>query len=220
MSLKLEVETAQLRGVSEQIVSDILRGATDTVHVATKVLERELEALFKATIKGNAWRVWKSAVYPRAGQPSYTPAGEVFANGNRRSKGMVSYWTQPGVNRPEGGQWLAIPLPAAGPNTRGRELTPGEWERRNGMRLQFVYTGRRFAMLVAVSTAAKSGRGVRKLTARRAAQGRDEETVPIFLLIPQQRHANRISLDAPVRRAHDYIARGIGREVTRIRGEV
>lgn len=219
MSLKLEVDKAALKGASREMVSDMLRAATDTVHVATRLLEKELEALFKGAVKGNAWRVWKSAVYPRSGQPSYNPVGEVFANGKRRSRGMVAYWTQPGVNRAEGGQWLAVPLPAAGANTRGRELTPGEWERRHGVRLQFVYTGRRYAFLVAEVTKAASGKGVRKLTSRRAAQGREASTVPIFLLIPQQKHANRVSVAAPLRRAHDYIARGIGPRLTALRGD-
>ena len=36
------------------------------------------------------------------------------------------------------GFWLAFPLPAAGKSTRGGRITPGEWERRRGLRLRFV----------------------------------------------------------------------------------
>ncbi len=41
--------------------------------------------------------------------------------------------------RSKDGFWLAIPLPAAGKSTRGGRITPGEWERRRGLRLRFVY---------------------------------------------------------------------------------
>ncbi len=41
--------------------------------------------------------------------------------------------------RSKNGFWLAIPLPAAGKSTRGGRITPGEWERRRGLRLRFVY---------------------------------------------------------------------------------
>jgi len=49
--------------------------------------------------------------------------------------------------RSKNGFWLAIPLPAAGKSTRGGRITPGEWERRRGMRLRFVYrrTGPRWS---------------------------------------------------------------------------
>ncbi len=30
--------------------------------------------------------------------------------------------------------WLAIPTPAAGKSLRGGRITPGEWERRRGLR--------------------------------------------------------------------------------------
>lgn len=41
--------------------------------------------------------------------------------------------------RSKSGIWLAIPRPAAGKSLRDDRLTPGEWERRRGLRLRFVY---------------------------------------------------------------------------------
>ena len=38
--------------------------------------------------------------------------------------------------RSKEGFWLAIPLPAAGKSLRGGRITPGEWERRRGLRLR------------------------------------------------------------------------------------
>ena len=41
--------------------------------------------------------------------------------------------------RSKDGCRLAIPLPAAGKSLRGGRITPGEWERRRGLRLRFIY---------------------------------------------------------------------------------
>ena len=69
----------------------------------------------------------------------------------------------------ENGFWLAIPLPAAGKSLRGGRITPGEWERRRGLRLRFVYRRMGPSLLVgerwlntkgqAVVLRSKTGRG-------------------------------------------------------------
>lgn len=41
--------------------------------------------------------------------------------------------------RTKDGFWLAIPRPAAGKSSRGGRISPGERERRHGLRLRFVY---------------------------------------------------------------------------------
>ena len=51
--------------------------------------------------------------------------------------------------RSKTGFWLAIPTPAAGRGLRGGKITPGEWERRRGLRLRFVYRRRGPSLLVA-----------------------------------------------------------------------
>ena len=66
--------------------------------------------------------------------------------------------------------WLAIPTPAAGKSARGGRITPGEWERRTGLRLRFIYRRRGPSLLVtegrlnskgrAVASRAKTGRGL------------------------------------------------------------
>lgn len=49
--------------------------------------------------------------------------------------------------RSKNGFWLAIATEAAGRGLRGGRITPGEWERRRGLRLRFVYPGREAAVL-------------------------------------------------------------------------
>ncbi|WP_297540231.1 DUF6441 family protein [Roseovarius sp.] len=98
--------------------------------------------------------------------------------------------------RSKAGFWLAIPLPAAGKGRGGARLTPGEWEKRRGMRLRFVYRRRGPSMLVADGRLNSRGLGV----ASRSKTGRGRATVPIFLLVPQVRLRKRLDLARDVER--------------------
>jgi hypothetical protein len=218
---ELQIDPAQVARVRDGIVSDVLGAATDALRVTTRQLERELEDITRRAVKGNSWRAWASSVYPRSGA-ARAPVGEVFVKGGRRSRGMMSFWTTPGVNRSKDGYWLAVPLPAAGARGRSRDLTPGEWERRTGVRLQYVHrNGDGYAMLVAEGVLAGNGSGVlrrpsdlrRKLDVSRTGQARARKTVPIFLLIPFQRHANRVSVEPAITRARAGLARAIDRNL-------
>jgi hypothetical protein len=56
--------------------------------------------------------------------------------------------------RPKNGFWLAIPTPAAGKFPRGdrrgsASTNPGEWERRSGLHLRFIYRQSGPSLLVA-----------------------------------------------------------------------
>ena len=84
--------------------------------------------------------------------------------------------------RSKNGFWLAIPLPAAGKSTRGGRITPGEWERRRGLRLQNPFFDR---------ISSKTGRG--------------KVTAPIFLLVPQVKLPKRLDLARDADRALDSV---------------
>ena len=99
------------------------------------------------------------------------------------------------------GFWLAIPTPAAGKSTRGGRITPGEWERRTGLRLRFVYRRRGPSLLVAEGRLNSRGLGV----ASRSKTGRGRTTVPIFLLVPQVKLPKRLNLDRDAERALDSV---------------
>ncbi len=83
--------------------------------------------------------------------------------------------------RSKEGFWLAIPLPAAGKSKRGGRITPGEWERRRGLRLRFVYRRTGSSLLVAEGRLNTKGQAV----VSRSKTGRGKVTAPIFLLVPQ-----------------------------------
>ncbi|MFN2310089.1 MAG: DUF6441 family protein, partial [Gammaproteobacteria bacterium] len=91
--------------------------------------------------------------------------------------------------RSKTGFWLAIPTPAAGRGLRGGRITPGEWERRRGVRLRFVYRRRGPSLLVA-DRARINTRG--QAVASRAKTGRNQVTAPIFLLVPQVKLPKRL----------------------------
>jgi hypothetical protein len=97
--------------------------------------------------------------------------------------------------------WLAIPTAAAGKSTRGGRMTPGEWERRRGLRLQFVYRKRGPSLLVAEGRLNSRGVGV----ASRSKTGRGVATVPIFLLVRQVKLSKRLDLARDAARAVDRV---------------
>ncbi|PRY23526.1 hypothetical protein CLV78_10415 [Aliiruegeria haliotis] len=103
--------------------------------------------------------------------------------------------------RSKDGFWLAIPLEAAGKGFRGGRITPGEWERRRGLRLRFVYRRRGPSLLVADGRLNTRRLGV----ASRSKTGRGRATVPVFLLVPQVRLPKRLDLDRDAERAIDSV---------------
>ena len=103
--------------------------------------------------------------------------------------------------RSKDGFWLAIPTPAAGKSTKGGRITPGEWERRTGLRLRFVYRRRGPSLLVAEGRLNTKGRAV----ASRSKTGRGLTTVPIFLLVPQVKLRKRLDLARDAERAVDGV---------------
>lgn len=98
--------------------------------------------------------------------------------------------------------WLAIPTEAAGRGVRGGRITPGEWERRRGLRLRFVYRRRGPSLLVA-DRARINTRG--QAVSSRSKTGRNQVTAPIFLLVPQVRLPKRLVLVRDAERAQAIV---------------
>jgi hypothetical protein len=199
--VSLTFDATKLERDSAQVVRRYLVAGRDAVADATKGLERALEGATRGAVPGQLWRAWKSDVYPRRG-PARDPVGTVFVNGGTRSRGAITFWTQPGAVRGKAGQYLAIPLPAAGSRGRGRSLSPGDWERRTGQRLRFVYRPGRASLLVA-DQAVLSGKGqiARGNTAKRIAAGRGSATVPIFVLLKVVPFRNAVAIEPLVAQA-------------------
>ena len=99
------------------------------------------------------------------------------------------------------GFWLAIPLPAAGKSLRGGRITPGEWERRRGLRLRFVYRRTGPSLLVVEGRLNTKGQAV----VSRSKTGRGKVTAPIFLLVPPVKLPKRLDLARDADRALDSV---------------
>lgn len=128
----------------------------------------------------------RNQTYPRTGE-SLNAAALVWC---KAPEIIGAHDTGPLI-RSKGGFWLAIPLPAAGKGARGKALSPGDWEKRRGMRLRFVYRRRGASLLVADGRLNNRGLGV----VSRSKTGRGRATVPIFLLVPQVKLPKRLDLD-------------------------
>jgi hypothetical protein len=134
----------------------------------------------------------RSKTYPAAGE-SIEAAALVWS---KAPQIIGAHDTGPLI-RSKDGFWLAIPTPAAGKGTRGKTLTPGDWERRRGLRLRFIYRRNGPSLLVADGRLNSRGLGV----ASRSKTGRGGSTVPIFLLVPQVKLAKRLDLARDAERA-------------------
>ena len=138
----------------------------------------------------------RSQTYPKAGE-SLNAAALVWS----KAPVIVGAHDTGPLIRSKDGFWLAIPTEAAGRGLRGAKLTPGEWERRRGVRLRFVYRRRGPSLLVAEGRLNSRGLGV----ASRSKTGRGRTTVPIFLLVPQVKLPKRLDLDRYAERALDSV---------------
>ena len=135
----------------------------------------------------------RSQTYPKAGD-SLKAASLVWS----KAPEIVGAHDVGPLIRSKDGFWLAIPTAAAGKGLKGGRITPGEWERRRGMRLRFVYRRRGPSLLVTDGRLNSRGLGV----ASRSKTGRGKSTVPIFLLVPQVKLAKRLDLARDAARTH------------------
>ncbi|MBO6883449.1 MAG: hypothetical protein JJ869_07695 [Marivita sp.] len=134
----------------------------------------------------------RSQTYPKAGE-SLKASALVWS----KAPVIVGAHDTGPLIRSKDGFWLAIPTAAAGKGLKGGRITPGEWERRRGLRLRFVYRRRGPSLLVADGRLNSRGLGV----ASRSKTGRGKATVPIFLLVPQVKLSKRLDLARDAERA-------------------
>jgi hypothetical protein len=170
--------------------AEVLAGEK-AVTAAMKAASNDLKDRWRTQIRqaglgtrlGNTIR---AQTYPKAGD-SLEAAALVWSNAPQ----IISAHDTGPLIRSKSGFWLAIPTSAAGKGARGKSLTPGEWEKRRGLRLRFVYRRSGPSLLVADGRLNSRGLGV----ASRSKTGRGQSTVPIFLLVPQVKLSKRLNLE-------------------------
>ena len=131
----------------------------------------------------------RNEVYPK-GTGSLNAAALIWS----RAKKIVGAFETGVEIRAKNGFWLAIPTPAAGRGNRGGKIMPGEWEKRTGRRLRFVYRQGRTALLVDDGTVLRGARTMGRDGFSRAARGFRNRTVVIFTLVPRVRLTKRLGL--------------------------
>ena len=180
--------------------AEILAGekaVTAAMHAAGSTLKSDWRAqITRARLGQGLANTIRSKSFPAAGE-SLEAAALVWSNAPQ----IIGAHDPGPLIRSKDGFWLAIPTPAAGKGTRGKALTPGEWERRRGLRLRFVYRRGGPSLLVADGRLNSRGLGV----ASRSKTVRGKATVPIFLLVPQVKLAKRLSLARDAERAQAAI---------------
>ena len=192
--------TVEMSDLAALMAAEILAGekaVTTAMRAAGNTLKSDWRAqITKAGLGRRLANTIRSQSYPKAGE-SLNAAALVWS---KAPQIIGAHDTGPLI-RSKSGFWLAIPTPAAGKGARGKALTPGEWERRRGLRLRFVYRRTGPSLLVADGRLNSRGLGV----ASRSKTGRGRSTVPIFLLVPQVKLPKRLDLARDAERALDSV---------------
>jgi hypothetical protein len=183
------------------IMAAEIRAGERAVSQAVSQAGTELKAGWRAQITGAGLggrlaNTIRSEPFPK-GRPSLNAAAVVWS----KAPVIVGAHDTGPLIRSKSGFWLAIPTPAAGKSTRGGRITPGEWKRRSGLRLRFVYRRAGPSLLVAEGRLNTRGRAV----ASRSRSGRGATTVPIFLLVPQVKLRKRLDLAREAERAQGAV---------------
>lgn len=199
-SMDLTIDAASIRKAREDTARRVLKAGTEAIREGTRDLELDLEDLIRGAVPGGLFRALKSITYPEKGI-ARDPVGRVFlGKAGPRTRGAFQFFTEPGRITSKSGDYLAIPLPAAGVQGRSRNLTPGEWQRRTGRLLEFVWRPGRASLLVAKGVLNGRTNTFRPITRQRTAADerrgfqRKETTIPIFVLIPSAAFANRVAI--------------------------
>ena len=186
MKLKLDFDPDLVGMLQAEI-----KAGEHAVTAAMKEAGADLKQAWRAQITGAGLghrlpRTIRNRTYPQ-GKDSIDAAAFVWSKApeilNAHDKGVLI--------RSKLGFYLAIPTEAAGKGRGGARLTPGEWERRRGMRLRFIYRRNGPSLLVA-EKARINTRGT--AVASRSKTGRGQVTAPIFLLVPQVKLRKRLDL--------------------------
>lgn len=182
----------------EEQLLDIRRSNTTAVQRAGEDLKSKLRAQVKAAGLGDkVANAWRNRSFGKAA--SYNPAALVWSKAPiihaAFNEGTV-------IKTKNGERFIAIPSENVPRKAGGKRRTPMEMEDWLNGDLDFrpYRNGRPGGVLVARGvTRSNNGRSWRKLTARRRAKGRLEDSVVMFYLVPAARLRKRLDIEGAVR---------------------
>ena len=209
--MKLGVEIApDLVAAMEREIKAGESAVTRAMQAAGQELKADWRSqITRAGLGTRLARTIRSQSYPKRGE-SLEAAAIVWT---KAPKIIGAHDSRPLI-RSKSGFWLAIPTEAAGKGRGGKRLTPGEWEKRRGLRLRFIYRKRGPSLLVAEGRLNSRGIGV----ASRSRTGRGLTTVPVFLLVPSVKLRKRLDLARDAARVQAQVPGMIAREWVEVRG--
>jgi len=186
MKLKLDLDP----DLAAMLRAEVLAGER-AVTAAMREAGGELKADWRGQITGAGLgqrlaRTIRNKTYPERGE-SLDAAAFIWS----RAPKIIHAHDRGLLIRSKHGFYLAIPTEAAGTGRGGARLTPGEWERRRGLKLRFIYRKGGPSLLVA-EKARINARGT--AVASRAKTGRGQVSAPIFILVPQVKLRKRLDL--------------------------
>ncbi|APF36722.1 hypothetical protein BOQ54_04775 [Chelatococcus daeguensis] len=195
---------AAIVGDLEKHMAAEIKGAADAATAAVRQagdgLKRDWRGqITSAGLGQRLANTIRDQYYPK-GRASISAAALVYS----RASKIVDAFDRGVVIRSKAGFWLAIPTELAGSGLKGRRIRPGEWERRTGMRLRFVYR-RGVPSLLVADNARITKRGL--AAASRSKTGRGQVTAVIFLLVPQVTLRKRLDLDRAAREWQERLPR-------------
>lgn len=190
--------------LERELVAEV-KGAERAVTAAVRLAGAGVKAGWRAQIAGaglgeRLGRTIRDQYYPKGGT-SISAAALVYS----RASHIVGAFAEGATIRSKEGFWLAIPTAAAGKSAKGGRITPGEWERRNGRRLRFIYRRGKPGLLIDTGEVLPRARVMKRDGTSRDARGFRNRSVVIFFLVPQVRLAKRLDLDAVVQEWRDRL---------------
>ncbi len=201
--MRIDIGFGDLKGSLNDIEGDVAKAATaamrETIIDARDDLRRQTVSSGLGARMANTWT---ARAYPAGEKNSINPAGFIWS----RAPDIIDSFVRGAVIRPiNGSKFLWIPtdnVPAErgrvnrrGRNIKGGAITPEECE--NRFNTDFVVRPGRAGRFLAFMqlTRSRNGRGLRRDTARRQAQGRTASLTLMFVLVPSLRMPKLLDLE-------------------------
>ena len=176
----------------EKYIADSEKAVQSAVTQATNGLKQELRDQVRSAGLGRRLpNTWRSAINPK-GKNSINASGSVGST----AREIIDSNTKGSTIRGKQGNWIVIPLEAAGKVKRGKNMLR-DWQAKNG-KLRFIYgKNGKNSYLVAENMRARTGKrgGFARAGQRAIAKG-NVATVPVFLVIPQVKMKRKLNPQA------------------------
>ncbi len=199
--MKVNVGVFDMQALMDGIEGDLAEAASRAMRDTTyKALLELREQVTSAGMGQRLANTWRDRVFPER-RRSMTPTGYIWSN----APDIIDAFSRGAQIVPLAGRrFLAIPTKNV-PNARGRrgssnKMTPEQVENAFNQDLFFKRgkSGRVLAFINAIG--GRNGRGFRRATKGRTAQGRDAKPVLMFVMVPSVRLPKVLDLDAVAQR--------------------